>query len=314
VPRNRTARAAVLSGSVQRPVASQFPPRTRSVLRRRAVLATLVVVSLALITISVRESDSGALHRAQDAGATVLRPFQVAAERVARPFRDVYGYFDGLTSAKSQNKKLRAEVDRLRQQVIANQNAAQDAARFRAMLKYQDSPQFPSDYRPVSARVISFPNGPFQQQVAIAAGSSSRIRLHTPVVSIFGDLVGEVTRTAPHASQVTLLTDADSAVSAYDQSTGVIGLLQHGAGNTLVLDRVTKDRVVNPGDVIVTAGTRNARYPDLYPRGIPIGKVTGVHQNDTDLYKQVQVEPFVDFSSLDSVAALVTTKRVPETP
>jgi rod shape-determining protein MreC len=314
VPRNRTARAAVLSGSVQRPVASQFPSRSRSVFRRRAVLATLVVVSLALITVSVRESDGGALHRAQDVGATVLRPFQVAAERVARPFRDVYGYFEGLTSAKSENKKLRAEVDRLRQQMIANQNAAQDAARFRAMLKYQDSAQFPSDYRPVNARVISFPSGPFQQQVAIAAGSTSGIKLHTPIVSVDGNLVGEVTRVASRASQVTLLTDPDSAVSAYDQDTGVIGLLQHGAGNTLMLDRVTKDRIVEEGDVVVTAGTRNARYPDLYPRGIPIGYVTGVHQADTDLYKQVQVTPYVDFSSLDSVAALVTTKPVPTTP
>jgi rod shape-determining protein MreC len=314
VPRNRTARAAVLSGSIQRPVASQFPSRTRSVFRRRVVLAILVIASLALITVSVRESDSGVLHRAQDAGATVLRPFQVAAERVARPFRDVYGYVDGLTSAKAQNKKLRADVDRLRQQVIANQNAAQDAARFRAMLKYEDSPQFPSDYRPVNARVISFPNGPFQQQVAIAAGSTTGIKLHTPIVSVDGNLVGEVTRVASRASQVTLLTDPDSAVSAYDEDTGVIGLLQHGAGNTLMLDRVTKDRIVQEGDVIVTAGTRNARYPDLYPRGIPIGLVTGVHQTDTDLYKQVQVSPYVDFSSLDSVAALVTAKPVPTTP
>ena len=314
MPRNRTARAAVLSGSVQRPVASQFPSRTRSVFRRRVVLAILVILALALITISVRESNRGPLHRAQDVGATVLRPFQVAAERVARPFRDVYGYFDGLTSAKAQNKKLRTEVARLRQQVIANQNATQDAARFRAMLKYEDSPQFPSDYRAVNARVISFPSGPFQQQVAIAAGSASGIKLHTPIVSVDGNLVGEVTRVASRASQVTLLTDPDSAVSAYDQVTGVIGLLQHGAGNTLMLDRVTKDRIVQEGDVIVTAGTRNARYPDLYPRGIPIGYVTGVHQTDTDLYKQVQVTPYVDFSSLDSVAALVTAKPVPTTP
>jgi rod shape-determining protein MreC len=166
----------------------------------------------------------------------------------------------------------------------------------------------------VSARVISFPGGPFQQQVAIAAGSSSGIRLHTPVVSVDGDLIGEVTRVVSRASQVTLLTDPNSAVTAYDQKYGVTGLLQHGAGNTLVLDRVTKDKVVEVGDIIVTAGTRNARYPDLYPRGIPIGVVAGVHQNDTDLFKQVQVQPYVDFSALDSVAALVTSKPTPVVP
>ena len=53
---------------------------------------------------------AGALHDVQGAGATALRPFQLAAERVARPFRDVYGYFSGLANAKSENAKLHAEL------------------------------------------------------------------------------------------------------------------------------------------------------------------------------------------------------------
>jgi cell shape-determining protein MreC len=64
----------------------------------------------------------------------------------------------------------------------------------------------------------------------------------------------------------------------------------------------------------VTAGTRSARFPSLYPRNIPIGRVTSVGQTDTDLYKQIQVEPFADFGSLDSVAVLVTRKPQPDLP
>lgn len=304
----------MLAGSVQRSAAPAYPSKSRSVLRRRVVLGALLFLALVLITVSVREADRGALHRVQDAGATVLRPFQVAAERVARPFKDVYGYFDGLVSAKSQNKKLRLELEQARQQAIANVSAARDAARLRGLLRFEDSPRFPENYRPVNARVISFPSGPFQQEVTIAAGTTSGIRLHTPVVDTGGNLVGEVTRTAPTASQVTLLTDPDSAVSAVDLKTRITGLLQHSSGTTLELDRVTKDVVVEKGDVIVTAGTRNPRYPDLYPRGIPIGVVTSVGQTDTDLYKQIQVTPYVNFSRLDAVAALVSTKPVPNLP
>jgi len=40
------------------------------------------------------------------------------------------------------------------------------------------------------------------------------------------------------------------------------------------VDQVQKQLKVRPGDEIVTAGTRNARYPDLYPYGIPIGRVS----------------------------------------
>ena len=314
VARNRPARAAVLAGSVQRSASTAYPSRARNVLRRRVVLAALVLISLGLITASVREAGGGALHGVQDAGATILRPFQVAAERVARPFRDVYGYFDGLVGAKSQNAELKREIAQLRQQVILNRNAARDNETLRAMLHFEDSAQFPQDYRPVNARVISFPTGPFQQEVTIAAGSASGIRLHTPVVDQNGALVGEVTRAASSASQVTLLTDPDSAVSAYDEATGVKGLVQHGQGSTLVLDRVTKDLKVDKGDVIVTAGTSNPRFPSLYPRGIPIGVVTSVGQTDVDLYKQIQVSPYVNFGRLDAVAALVSKKPVPQLP
>ena len=55
-----------------------------------------MLLSLLLITLSFREPTTGALHGVQSAGATVLRPFEVGAERIARPFRDTYGYFRGL--------------------------------------------------------------------------------------------------------------------------------------------------------------------------------------------------------------------------
>ena len=72
---------------------------------------------------------------------------------------------------------------------------------------------------------------------------------------------------------MTLLTDPDSAVAARDLKTHVSGLIRHGQGGTLILDRVPKDQVVSKGDVIVTRGTVDRRYPDEYPYGIPIGRV-----------------------------------------
>src|SRR4051794_10867699 len=94
---------------------------------RRLVLAVLVILALALLTISFRSPTSGALHGVQDAGATALRPFQVAAQRVARPFRDVYGYFNDLAGAKSENAKLRRELRDARALAYANLATAQRA-------------------------------------------------------------------------------------------------------------------------------------------------------------------------------------------
>ncbi len=42
--------------------------------------------------------------------------------------------------------------------------------------------------------------------------------------------------------------------------------------------------------------------------------VTSVGQSDTALYKQIQIDPYVDFSALDAVTALITNKRTPKAP
>lgn len=310
--RNRSV-SAVLGSSVPRPRPQPFPSRARSAIRRRAVIGGLVVLALILITVSFREPTSGPLHGVQSAGATVLRPFEVAAERVAQPFRDVYGYFAGLVHAKSENEKLKAEVNKLRQQALLGEAARSQNQSLRNQLTFIDSPLFPKDYTPVNTRIIGWRNE-FDQRVVIAAGRNNGIHQETPVVTSDG-LVGSVTQVSPTAALVTLLTDESSAVQARDAETNAFGVVRHGAGqNSLIVDRVTKDKLVKAGDVIVTAGTRSKQYPSLFPAGIQIGYVVSVGQSDTAPFKQIQIQPFVDFSSLDAVTALITKKKNPQAP
>jgi len=275
---------------------------------RRLVLAVLVVTALALLTISFRSPTSGALHDIQGAGATALRPFQIAAQRVARPFRDVYGYFDGLAKAKSENKKLREELRDTRAIAYANRAEALRAQELEGLLAFVQGAVFPKDYRAVNTTVIAYPTNAFAQQVTIAAGSNSGIRINTPVATADG-LVGRVTNVFPRTAVVTLLTDPDSNVPARDVTKGVSGIIRHGQGNTLIFDRVSKDKKVKKGDMIVTQGTVDRRYPDIYPYGIPIGRVLSVGTSDIASYLTVQVTPLAQFDSLDAVAALISTKK-----
>jgi rod shape-determining protein MreC len=249
----------------------------------------------------------------QSAGATVLRPFEIASERVARPFRDVYGYFAALVHVKSENEKLKAQINELRQKVLLSEAARAQNAQLRRQLKFVDSPLFPSDYTAVNTRIIGWRNE-FDERVVIAAGRNNGIRQETPVVTSYG-LVGSVTQVSGSAALVTLLTDESSAVQARDQDSGALGIVRQGEGEgSLIVDRVTKDKQVSEGDVIVTAGTRSKQYPSLFPANIPIGYVISVGQSDTAPFKQIQIQPFVDFSSLDSVTALITNKKSPQAP
>jgi rod shape-determining protein MreC len=282
--------------------------RGRGPLVRRIVLAVLVLAALALLTVSFRSPTAGALHDVQGAGAAALRPFEVAAQRVARPFEDVYGYFSGLAHAKSENAQLRKELRDARSVANHNLAEAQRSGELENLLRFIQGPQYPKDYRPVSTTVLSYPTGAFAQQVTIAAGSHSGIRIDTPVITGDG-LIGRVTNVAPSTAQVTLLTDPDNSVPARDASNGVAGLVRHGEGSTLIFDRVPKQMKVKRGDLIVTQGTVDRRYPSIYPYGLPIGRVLSVGTSDIATFLTVTVSPFADFDSLDAVAALVPKKQ-----
>ena len=304
--RDRTARVAVLGTSVQRSRNERRPSRGRTANVRRVVLLGLVLLALVLLTVSFRSPTSGALHDAQGYGASALRPFQVAAERVARPFRDAYDYASGLTGAKAENKKLHREVRQLRAQYVANLAAASQLAEFKALLHFEELKTFPKSFRPVNTTVISFP-GTFAQQVTIAAGSSSGLRINTPVVTADG-LIGRVTNVTPRTAQVTLLSDPQSSVPAVDITHHVSGLIRRGPRGTFDLDRVAKEAIVKKGDVIVTRGTVDRKLPDYYPYGIPIGTVLSASPSDIATFLTVQVTPYARFDQLDAVAALVPKK------
>ena len=296
----------MLGVSVRRSAAGHLPSRTVTALRRRVIVGTLVLLSLVLITVSFRQSGDGPVASAESAAATVLRPFTIAGQRVAHPFHDVYNWFDSLLTARSDAKELRAENERLRQQAIQNQFAAAENTRLKALLEFHDGPRFPEDYNGVAAAVIARPTGGFAQEVVVAVGSNDGVTLDAPVITEDGFL-GRVTRVYSRSARVTLLTDEQLAVSALDVASGAAGIVKHGRASvsTLIFDRVPKKLKVSVGDTIVTAGWRSTKLASLYPKGIPIGKVTSVGQADTDLWKQVQVEPFADFDSLDAVLVLV---------
>jgi rod shape-determining protein MreC len=283
--------------------------RSATAVKRRVVAGVLILLSLVLITVYFREPAGGGLHGAQSAGATVLRPFEVASERVARPFRDAYGWFAGLIHAKSENARLREQVDRLTYLATQNATAAQQLADLKRQLHYVDSNEFPQDYEPVTTYVFSRPPSEFQQQVGIAAGSSRGIRLDDAVVTADG-LVGKVSRVAHSTAQVTLLTDPNLKVSALDVNTQAIGLVGHGEGQgTLTLDRVQKSQVLKPGDPIVTQGWKYGPISSIYPPNIQIGYVNGASNSEVDLYWQAQVTPRVHFDSLRTVIVLVKKDR-----
>lgn len=317
MPRNRSVRLAGLGASAPRTASSSYSARANAALRRRVVVAALVLASLAMITGYFRESEGGALHDVQSAGARALEPFQIGAARLVRPFSDAWGWFDGLVDARSENEKLRAAVEDYRAALLEARSSPPREPDLADGIRVAAAPSLPKDFTPLAADVIADAFG-YQQEIVISAGSRDGVRRYDPVIARRGKvLVGHVSKVAGGTARVTLITDRSSAVSAYVLGRKAKGSVR-GRGpehSTIALDRVPKREVVRLGDEVFTAGRLSGDdFASFYPSGIGVGEVVTVHQSDTHTFKLVHVAPYADLSDLDRVVVLLRRKPLPTLP
>jgi rod shape-determining protein MreC len=278
--------------------------------RRRAVLAVCVALSVALLTAYFGESGGGFLHALQRGAQEALAPIETGASRALKPVRDLFGWAGDTFEAKKENKRLKSEVQRLRSELARSQTAERDARELKGLVGLQREQGFPQGTKPVTARVIARSPTVWYSSVKIDKGRSDGVRLEQPVLAA-GGLAGKVTSVTSGTAEVTLLTDASSAVSAQVMPEGANGIVKPEVGNPrdLLLDYIEKGRRVTQGTTVVTSGFTSSRVESLFPRGIPIGRVKGVDLDEIELYQRVHIEPFADLRRLNFMQVLTSRGR-----
>jgi rod shape-determining protein MreC len=278
----------------------------KTVRRRRAVLALLVVLSLILLTAYFGEATNGGLHSVQRGFLTVVSPIQDGANKALKPVRDLFGWFGDTLHAKSQLGELRKQNDKLRKEVIANR--ANEHGYHELLGLYHLDQLSVNNYRPVTATVVSKSPNLWYQTVWIDKGTSSGVQKNDPVINSEG-LVGKVVQAVPDGAVIDLITDSEVGVSARINGTGVTGVIQPKVGdpNDLVLQYLPANTSVTKGEYVVTSGTVSPSSQDnsLYPPGIAIGQVSSVDEESA--YKSVNVHPLANLHNLDVVQVLTYT-------
>jgi rod shape-determining protein MreC len=277
----------------------------RRVLRRRIVVAILLLLSVAMLTLYFRESDSGIAHGVQSVVLRVVAPLQNGTTRATKPFRDSWNWAGDLFSAKSENNALRKEVEQLRVGVAQELTTQAENDELRAMVKLRDDRIFPKGVRLVTGRVVARSTTAWYSTATINVGSRTGVQVYDAVVNGAG-LVGRVTSVTANAAQaqVTLITDQQSYVDGMVMPGGAQGILSGSVTGDVTLQYVDKNEKVKVGQDVVTSGTSGPKG-SIFTRGIPIGVVESVGLQEVELYQSIAVKPFVDFSKLDLIQVVV---------
>jgi rod shape-determining protein MreC len=279
----------------------------KQVRRRRAVLALLIISSFALLTFTYGQSSDG-LQRTVSAA---FSPLQTVADRALKPARDLVNWFDETFDARGENERLTAELETAREQAVAGKAAIQENAQLRKLLELDSTGVLAtSTYKPVTGRVIARSQTVIYSTVTIDLGEDDGVRVDDPVISGVG-LVGRIASVSGGFSQVTLLTDHASAVTAKVVPQGVQGLIRPNLGDPedLVLDFIDSSRRVGVGDAVVTSGWRAQGVASHFPPNLAIGEVTKAPIDEQVASRQVHLRPYADMRNLDFVQVLTGGSR-----
>ena len=222
-------------------------------------------------------------------------------------------------SALVENDRLRAEIASLKMACAEADRTAAENARLRSLLGLDgasgSAPRFGTNAW-ICAPIISR---------GAAAGNPCLLRLGRglragvkpgAVVAVPGGLVGRIGNVTPNTSELRLMTDPSMRISCDVELGGPDGGFAHGilsgrglnpvaaTENSLLyivpplrIQNVALQPTLPPRARIITSGLGG-----VFPRGLLVGfLIDGAHGDETNLEQEGDVEPAVDFLSLENV-------------
>ncbi len=230
----------------------------------------------------------------------VSAPIEFGASSLARGVSNVWDSYVYLVDVKADNERLAYENARLRESVHRLEQTQVDNQELRRLLQLREG--IPGDL--VSAQVVAKDFNAFFRVTRVVLDRGSRnVRPHMPVVAPDG-VVGAVLRVAGDAVDVQLAADAGFGLDVANERTRARGYIR-GTGDPsryfCKVENVDSADDVEVGDLLVTSGKGK-----WFPKGLPVARVTKVVKRETGRDQEIEAQPTVNFSRLDSVLILVT--------
>jgi rod shape-determining protein MreC len=270
-------------------------------LKRPHYIAVGVVVLLALLVLNLPGRATARLKLA--IGSLFLPLFGLAsgAQQVAGKASDS---LLSRSELARQNESLRRENEQLRLQAMQAEEMARENDRLRKLFQWQQQSKWKSRLK--LAHVVLRDPANWWRTVQIDLGSRDGLRTNLTVLTTEG-LVGRINSVSFERSQVVLIGDRNCNVSALvteTHDTGVIGAGGPFDTSLVELSYLSRNAILKPGHNVVTSG-----QSEIFPAGIPIGKVVDSRQVEYGLYTEARVKLAVNLGALEEVWVLLPPKE-----
>jgi len=260
---------------------------------RAVILTTALILSFLLMTLQVRHETAVVTFTRQVVLLTVS-PFIKLTAGLVQGTRNVWRDYVDLRHLREESRHLHGEVATLKRRIDQLEEQALETQRLQRLLAMREGTR--AEF--LTARVVGKDATNWFKTILLDRGSMEGVRRNQPVLAPDG-LVGRVVEVTRGSAKVQLLTDPVSAVGGLVQRTRVTGIVSGnlGAGARVRYLPLLADVVV--GDEVVTSGMGG-----VFPKGIPVGRVTAVERRSGGLFQEATLQPVVDLGRLEEVMIL----------
>lgn len=263
--------------------------------RRATILTATLVVSFLLMTLQVRH-ETAVVTFTRQALLFIVSPFIKVTAATVRGVSNTWRDYVDLRGLQEENTRLQRETAILKRRIDQLEEQALETQRLQALLAMRQA----SRAEFLTARVVGKDATNWFKTVLLDRGSLEGVRRNQPVVVPDG-LVGRVVEVTLTSAKVQLLTDPVNAVGGLIQRTRVTGIVSGNLGAGARVRYLPLMADVVGGDQVVTSGMGG-----VFPKGIPIGRITAVERRSGALFQEATLQPAVDLSRLEEVLILTT--------
>ena len=202
----------------------------------------------------------------------------------------------------AENRALEEENAELKREVIKQALSREELAELRNLNEALNHESFAENREYVTASVVAMDGSQWYRIFTINVGSEKGIHKDDIVINAKG-LVGRILDVSQNWSKVISIIDEKNNVSfQVFRNLNLLGVLTGDGKGGLTGYMLDVDASVIEGDVLITSGM------ELYPQGIPIGKISKVSQDKDALLQTVEVEPAVEFTSIQKVTVILSDR------
>jgi len=261
------------------------------------IVALIVLIFLSILFLSLSSRRPYPAPGPGRIAIALVAPFQKAIVNTARFFRDIWQRHFVLVVIVDDNNRLRREL----RQMVALQHRYEEVRQANERLRDLLALGLELERPAIAAQVVGKDPSPWFQTILVDKGRTDGVEIGLPVINPQG-VVGLVVEAVAGYAKVMLITDPNSAVDAILQSNRARGIIKGGTPGYCVFDFVLRHHDVQVGDTVVSSG-----MDGVFPKGIPVGRVSEVVKGVAGLFQDVTVTPYVDFERLEEV--LIVPKK-----